>query len=482
MSRLGDGLRKIRNKLTGRKATQDAKVSPVPAGLSPLSDHVTDAALNAPPVLINLGIDFGTSFTKVCFRDTGAEVTKVVPLSPNNPPIIASVLAIDKKGRLSLESSSPGSSHAVKVRYLKMRLAGSTAQPALPVVTGVDLNSPESVKALAAWFLASVVKLSQQWLLLNEADRFLNRTPLWSANIGVPVEHYDSELLGVFEEVLRVAWAWATTGQLPETVSDAVASYESALKEIEVSDFHAVPEIAAAVYSFVMSRSAVPGMYIYFDVGGGTLDGVSFHYSNMDGTKKIGFHSGKVAPLGISVLAELLSVPSHEIDARSFEQALKKNSAGGAARKSEIRKLVGAVVMEAKRKDPSSWIQDIRSNATFIGRLPPERMKPLRVFVGGGGARSSWYKSTIASTYDAFKQHNAGIPPYQLSEVPTPRDFLSPTAASEFDRFAVSYGLSIPQGMGPDVGLPSQYEEVPIPTTQEPRNGAPNYLDGKDII
>jgi hypothetical protein len=32
----------------------------------------------------------------------------------------------------------------------------------------------------------------------------------------------------------------------------------------EVSDFHAVPEIAAAVHSFVISREAVPGICVYF--------------------------------------------------------------------------------------------------------------------------------------------------------------------------------------------------------------------------
>jgi hypothetical protein len=29
--------------------------------------------VNQRPIAINLGIDFGTSFTKVCFRDVGAE-------------------------------------------------------------------------------------------------------------------------------------------------------------------------------------------------------------------------------------------------------------------------------------------------------------------------------------------------------------------------------------------------------------------------
>jgi len=57
----------------------------------------------------------------------------------------------------------------------------------------------------------------------------------------------------------------------------------------EKIDCHAIPEIAAAVQSFISSRDAQPGVYVYFDIGGGTVDGVAFNYVNRDGEKTLNF-------------------------------------------------------------------------------------------------------------------------------------------------------------------------------------------------
>src|SRR5690606_17598636 len=97
-----------------------------------------------------------------------------------------------------------------------------------------------------------------------QSDRMKNRDPIWSANVGVPVEHFDSEALQVFEEVLGVAWLWVKDQQIPATLRDAMSMYRETEMRLgeEVSDFHALPEIAAAVQSFVMSREAVPGIYV----------------------------------------------------------------------------------------------------------------------------------------------------------------------------------------------------------------------------
>ena len=51
---------------------------------------------------------------------------------------------------------------------------------------------------------------------------------------------------------------------------------------------------------------------------------------------------------------------------------------------------------------------------------------------------------------------------------------------AEFRRFAISYGLSIPFGEGPEVGLPSQFAvaEKPKPWTVP---GLVDYGDSKDV-
>ena len=417
-------------------------------------------AKTAPPVAINLGIDFGTSFTKVCFRDVGTEQSGIAIIGRGvaNNALVPTLLAVDADGKLHVADEASEDLKAIYVPYLKMRLAGEAIGSPLPTVAGLDLDDEQSIRALAAWFLATIILRSQRWIERAEADRLRNRSVVWSANVGVPVEHYDSDVLAVFEEVLGVSWSWVRGGAVPATVEAAVESYVTDVgrPDRSLADFHAIPEISAAVQSFITSREAAPGVYVYFDIGGGTVDGVAFNYVNDNGERGLNFYSGRVAPLGMAALR-----PTAEGAASDIEAAANFDTAIAAAPNnedlaSEVRKLVGHVVANAKRKDSRDWrwdpIQSEARHRKFVGQRDPSSMKPLIVFVGGGGAHSRWYKETISSTHSRFGHHNAGIPPYRLAEVPKPADLsMAQLNEREFRRFAISYGLSIPFGEGPEV-------------------------------
>lgn len=471
-----------------------ARMGAAPKTVTTQGKQAAGASNNAPPrsapkarpLPINLGIDFGTSFTKVCFRDLGSEVSGIV--AAGKEALVPSIVAIGSDGQLFLGDCVSGKQSAVIVPYLKMRLAGGPIGERLPEFEGIDLNKAESVRALAAWFLASVIQRSQQWLAVHEADRLKNRLTVWSANVGVPVEHYDSQALTTFEEVLGVAWLWVKDDQVPKTLQQAQSSYGATQPCLaaEVTDFHAVPEIAAAVQSFVMSREAVPGIYVYFDVGGGTVDGVAFNYLNFRGERRINFYSGKVEPLGVSAIGTVLGKgTTGEIDAAALEKLLKSCEPSTLAEwVQRIRRHVGYVIMTARQKDGRNWQEDAFQSADFerkfIGKLTTSRMRPLIVFMGGGGSNSAWYRQSIESTYKAFQHNNAGVPPYKLVEVPRPKDFIVPKGGGgEFIRFAISYGLSFPFGEGPDIGLPSQFNEAEKPRQWTPPGGF-DYADSKD--
>jgi hypothetical protein len=107
-------------------------------------------------------------------------------------------------------------------------------------------------------------------------------------------------------------------------------------------------------------------------------------------------------------------------------------------------------------------------------------MAPLPIFVGGGGAGSRWYQQTILSTHDNFGHINAGIPPYELTEVPKPSDLeMEEMDVADFRRFAIAYGLSVPFGEGPEIGLPSQFAEPERAKVRQPKDVV-DYLDSKD--
>jgi len=83
------------------------------------------------------------------------------------------------------------------------------------------------------------------------------------------------------------------------------------------------------------------------------------------------------------------------------------------------------------------------------------------VFIGGGGGNIKFFPETICATHSDFKQGNADIPPYKLRQIPTPDDLaINGLDSKDFNRFAIAYGLCIPEGEGPDIRLPSQFKNI----------------------
>ena len=417
------------------------------------------------PLDVNLGIDFGTSYTKVCYQDLGTEESGVFTFG--DQPYVPSIVRVGEGGVLSSPLCSTGTG-AIDIPYLKMRLGGEGNLGTIAGYLAVDLGDPIVVRALSSYYLAEIIRSAKAEFGRQQAERAAGRTITWSANVGVPVEHYDSPKVDVFKEVFATAWEWEQSGVTPRTVEEAIRQYGSTRQGVDIrsSDCHAVPEVVAAVWSFVTSREAKPGIYTYFDIGGGTVDGVCFKYDNYEGSRRIRCYSGRVAPLGISALTHRLgrrraasieaALAAEELPARGLRELL-------AAFEDEIQTLVGHVIMTGKQK--TSWVFERSAAGRSRGPLP--------IFLGGGGARSAWYQMAIGGTYGSRQHGSAGVPPYDLQEVPKPPSLkLNGLRDGEsFPRFTIAYGLSVPQGGAPEFDLPSKFPRAKSGERQSHREG-----------
>lgn len=441
---------------------------------------------------INLGIDFGTSFTKVCYRDLDAEESIVANIGKDSS-VLSSVIAVDSDGRLHMDDDLDGAEHVCRVEYLKMRLADVSFDSRPPLIDGFDLGSQLGLRALSAWFLASVVRKSQTWIRNNDVERLRNRVPVWSANIGIPVEQIDSELRPIFSEVIRVAWLWTNSDSHPPAkvtrLRDAYCETCDGFNEggdtnPDTIDCHAVPEIKAAIYPFAMSRDAAPGVYAHFDVGGGSLDGVSFKFQGS--AKKIICFAGKVGKLGIAVASERLGLASDAFEnPLSFDdriECLAHDDLKEAEKlKREINKLVGPVVADARKKTREVFNQQASDPRPSVQKHLIHPDDKLRMFLGGGGSLSKWYRRSIEATHERNKQQNAGIPPYDLQLLTPPADLRGVPHGEEPFRHAISYGLSIPEGEGPGIVFPSEVGEPPPLPKHKPHHGVA-YENSKDAF
>ena len=443
------------------------------------------------PLLINLGIDFGTTYTKICYRDLGAEESQIITFSGNSleAALVPSVVVVDDNDNLSLPNSTTSTQNC-HVCYLKMGLADPNAMEIWsPNRSEEKIRDKIAIKALSSWYLGTVVSKTRKWIHEYRSDLLRGRSVRWSANIGVPVEHYDSPEIDTFHEVLRVAWAWGTADddRIPSDLSTAIERYKEAASTASgPTDFHAVPEIAAAIQSFVYSREAAPNKYIYFDIGGGTMDGVAFRFLNIQGRQKINFLSSSVKSLGASAVEDHIgrtksgtyenSVVRNILEHSNFEEftdADENLQERINKFRIKVQQFVAGVVWSAKQKEAGhDWLEESFEDSPLMRNrhvVRPNLLKlePLMVFVGGGGAGSKWYLDAIHSTHKDFQHIDAGIPCYELSEVPMPSDLdLNGLVDNSYRRFAIAYGLSFPLGQGPEIRLPSQVDSTPISGTK----------------
>ena len=314
------------------------------------------------------------------------------------------------------------------------------------------------VEALSAFYIASVIHYA--------IDAYREEHPpqvTWSANVGVPVSHFfDSPHVKVFRRVCAVAWCWAIQDTIPTSVSNAMYQYAESVKEISTgtSDCHAVPELAGAILSFVNDRGAQPGPYIYLDVGGGTVDGVAFRFDNREGAPKIACYSSVIKNFGVDGLVRRFDIGEQSLVRRMLVREsvpLPEVYQKLSRFKQSVQELVAEVVYRGRRIDLERW----------------DGERHLRVFLGGGGSRSGWYRDIIDRTWGEFQQANLGIPKYRLAPLPIPNDLkMTDAQKSRFGRLAVAYGLSVPAGEGPDFLGPHLFHG-PLP---------PTYVDIGDKI
>ncbi|HEY9659683.1 MAG TPA: hypothetical protein V6C65_14585, partial [Allocoleopsis sp.] len=395
------------------------------------------------------------------------------------------------------------------VDFIKMRLArldpGREASnwytSKLPTVQGVNLSNPESYENLCAFFLCRVIKRSKDWIYRYNADLLKGVEVDWSAIVGVPVEYCDSPALARFHRVLCLAWHLSIYNVDQVTLSTIDKYLRKLRSSLDISEMpcFTVPEMAAAVYSYTFSRQAKRGTYVFFDIGGGTMEGAAFrfHRNNIDETPQIDFLSGLVEPVGVNALAKRIARSSLELE-RKTEFSIINNSSALVANIDELSKRYkkrlkiseSGSFTANKHGIPVSVIQnDLRPDnfnmyatqilmlaqslihrqvAAVLGdcrrKLSQNEIQNISVFLGGGGMVSNYYIDTIESTYDAFHLSSTGMPRYKMRNIPVPGDFsMSGLEEDDFHRFSIAYGLSIPDYDAPEFKLPTQMPHTPPP-------------------
>ena len=209
---------------------------------------------------MNIGIDFGTRYSKICVRGPGD--TKVSICSKNTSNVldatVPSILFIDKNGVISLPTFGTPEDYknneVGKISYLKMALV---KQEFLDISNVFDeeliKGIKSSINALASFYLAHLIELAKQWVIEHWARDIGKNEVIFSSNIGVPVEYMDNSVMkNEFANVFAVAWEWSDASRVSTRLQDIEENYKLLLKKVKVEKSYCqpVPEIKAAIDSF----------------------------------------------------------------------------------------------------------------------------------------------------------------------------------------------------------------------------------------
>jgi hypothetical protein len=415
----------------------------------PLEERLRD------PKVLRLGLDMGTSATKVVVMDPARdEAAWAIPFfsSGPNPYLLPTAIVWNDESPV-IETRSNA------LRPFKWALISDSLTTA--------------IWADAASYLALVLRHVVAWLNHSHGTYYTPDSLIWEVRIGLPAASSDNvtlcrNYLALLDLAVDIA---ATEGQIErQRVLAATANSMKRIKSggelpvdrnFEVSGMLLptlpTPEIAANIAGFYRSGKWDPKIPfgLMVDVGASTLDCAFCSFVDRQGKMQLSEFSRTMEPLGVfrlhdsrvewlldqlsamhqvteatvsRILEQLTSIGFEQPIPDYIQEYLENVEIEGDAIDDEFGSRVAKVVHE---------LNLLGGGKRFFGGTIPQN-SVIPVYISGGGARHFLYKSLLRQLSDnrnfswTLRMESLGIPDF----VKTPG-----APANARDRLAVAYGL-----------------------------------------
>ena len=298
------------------------------------------------PIFIQVGFDFGTSYSKCICRDVWTNKAWVhCPTGATDqqlPFLIPSTL-LYREGRLSI-SRDPSSEYRqhglnhIKIALEKTALKdwGSPVLKPYRKMLGDSSNTvlAEFVKNAGIFYLANSLANVKKDIVGRYPDFGQNDMDYTAINLAVPVADAERpEVNELFHKVLCVSWSIAEQANSgPETTLETFRQITDRFEKkpsqnIEEACF-IYPEVSANVQGFVRSRVSKEGVYLFSDTGAGTVDQSVFIFFRRNGTDFLSYLHASLLPLGSSCIEQRAAMVSGDASWMSLESWRKKKGNG----------------------------------------------------------------------------------------------------------------------------------------------------------
>ena len=428
-------------------------------------------------VQLVIGLDLGTSTTKVVIGDPDQKRFYAVPLSPgsDNPYLISTSIHKDELHNIIIDTGdSPNA-----LRNIKLNL--------------MERGSNEAIIHLAG-YVAQIVRHSIRWFLSAHADDYRGMHLFWTMALGLPVDSARLHRAELRPRAVDIAGAQAAISQESiaatnlgvlvkqveeDLINQRASGTTSCFEELggDPGVVVVVPEIAAQVVGLFRSRRWERKRPISFlmDVGAGTVDSAVFSLVDaMQEGKELAFcaFSCNVSELGVIKLHQdridwlqknlPKDLPERE-EVVTFLANLKRLNGASIAVPGNIDNYINHVeIVRGKSNiDPDRRYKGQLGDKVYQGVLRGAKRKSegdrawssLRTIICGGGARSAFYRDYIQGISENSSFN------LQIEVLEKPRNLDAPGLQStEYDRLSVAYGLA--QGTQWEYRWPESMEEI----------------------
>lgn len=376
---------------------------------------------------IFIGLDFGTAFTKAA-----------VQILDNIYPIDwGGVANLKNKHLLPTEYSEATNGHCYlgqhpdatpKEFHANLKRAFITQR-----VSDVSL-------AKAIVFNALVLQYIRAWVYQNHETKLGSSSIGWYLNIGIPSDVLDKDAhVEKYKALAEMAWTLSLRPHNEINFANAFqALSRPAQKHDDLYDVSPIPELVAQLSGYSKSSRRQNGLHALVDIGGGTVDMVTFNVHQKDGDDNFPFFVSSVQPLGsyallenrfLNLSAQTASLPSDFQDLLSPE---------GFSKFSEVSL---ASVQSVDKKFLRRFQQEFESVLTITHRKryqsSPNWQSGIRTFISGGGSFVPGYVESIRSSRRPLncQLHEMELPPH-------PKLVGSGIDLRQYSRISVACGLA----------------------------------------
>jgi len=434
-------------------------------------------------VHIQVGLDFGTSATKVIFSQLGKRPFRVLNFNHNLSHYpsycIPSLGCINENGSLLLGINAARAlldkEWDTGLQSLKVVVAGkyddffkdpSTEEKYYDhfKIHGKKPIAPEMITAV---FLAYVIHITRKTIKNFPEYRSLDLD--FAFNICMPIDHVEnSNLKPVFERIF--AWAELIENEWRKSGKDfnplkAARSLENRFEKTGRKIF-AVPESVASFASYLVSLRRRTGLHAVIDLGAGTTDLSICNLFLDSGDIKNYWYAARNFPRGTIRIERVLALNIVQIKKQRFcsssdickcleSLSTNLNNIEEFQKNKKMQRIIFKELCDFRdskeyKKTWGSAYRQLRRDTLW---------KNVEIFTCGGGSK-------LPHTEEVFSKpwwRNLDVE-YRVSNLPVPDNYEPGKSGAPFERMSVAYGLANPFPKFEDYILPNDCpDQTPPP-------------------